>query len=76
MHVNIGKYMKDAFGEEYAGGHAALGAAQIPLGIFSGTKDKDALLKLCDEAVVKRFLRVVGFDNQKPFQVQRSLSKS
>ncbi len=76
VHVNIGKYMKDAFGEEYAGGHAALGAAQIPLGIFSGTKDKDALLKLCDEAVVKRFLRVVGFDNQKPFQVQRSLSKS
>jgi len=64
IHVNIGKYMKDAFGEEYAGGHPSLGAAQIPLGVFSGTKDNDALLKLCDEAVVKRFLSVVGFATQ------------
>ncbi len=64
MHVNIGKLMKDAFGEEYAGGHPSLGAAQIPLGVFSGTKDKEALLKLSDEAVVKRFLSVVGFNSQ------------
>lgn len=62
IRVNIGKVMKEAFGEENAGGHSALGAAQIPLGVFSGTRDKQTLLKLTDEAVVKRFLSVVGFD--------------
>jgi nanoRNase/pAp phosphatase (c-di-AMP/oligoRNAs hydrolase) len=64
IRVNIGKVMKEAFGEENAGGHSALGAAQIPLGVFSGTKDKQTLLKLTDEAIVKRFLSVVGFEPQ------------
>ncbi len=58
--VNIGKVMQDAFGEDKAGGHATLAGAQIPLGVFSGTKDKQTLLKLAEEAVVKRFLSVVG----------------
>jgi nanoRNase/pAp phosphatase (c-di-AMP/oligoRNAs hydrolase) len=58
--VNIGKVLQDAFGEDKAGGHATLAGAQIPLGVFSGTKDKQTLLKLAEEAVVKRFLSVVG----------------
>jgi nanoRNase/pAp phosphatase (c-di-AMP/oligoRNAs hydrolase) len=62
--VNIGNVMKDAFGEDKAGGHAMLAGAQIPLGVFSGTKDKQTLLKLAEEAVVKRFLSVVGIQKE------------
>jgi nanoRNase/pAp phosphatase (c-di-AMP/oligoRNAs hydrolase) len=59
--INIGKILADAFGHDKAGGHAGLAGAQIPLGVFSGTKDnKEPLLKLADEAVVKRFLTVIG----------------
>jgi len=58
--INIGKILADAFGPDKAGGHAMLAGAQIPLGVFSGTKDKQTLLKLADEAIVKRFLTVIG----------------
>jgi nanoRNase/pAp phosphatase (c-di-AMP/oligoRNAs hydrolase) len=58
--INIGKILADAFGSDKAGGHAMLAGAQIPLGVFSGTKDKQTLLKLADEAIVKRFLTVIG----------------
>ncbi len=58
--INLGKVMRDAYGDNMAGGHNELAGAQIPLGIFSGTKDKQTLLKLADDAVVKRFLSVVG----------------
>lgn len=62
--VNIGRLMQAAFGEEYAGGHATLGGAQIPLGVFSSTKDKQALMRLAEEAVLKRFLAVIGMEEQ------------
>ena len=62
--INIGKVMQDAFGEDKAGGHANLAGAQIPLGVFSGTKDKQTLLKLAEEAVVKRLLSVVGIQQE------------
>ncbi|MFZ3384211.1 MAG: DHH family phosphoesterase [Candidatus Methanoperedens sp.] len=62
--INIGKILSDAFGADKAGGHAMLAGAQIPLGVFSGTKDKQTLLKLAEEAVVKRFLTVVGMKKE------------
>ena len=62
--INVGKVMQDAFGEDKAGGHATLAGAQIPLGLFSGTKDKQTLLKLAEEAVVKRLLSVVGIQQE------------
>lgn len=62
--VNMGKVMQDAFGGDRAGGHAMLAGAQIPLGVFSGTKDKQTLLKLAEEAVVKRFFSVVGVQKE------------
>jgi nanoRNase/pAp phosphatase (c-di-AMP/oligoRNAs hydrolase) len=62
--INIGKILADAFGADKAGGHAMLAGAQIPLGVFSGTKDKQTLLKLAEEAVVKRFLTVVGIKKE------------
>ncbi|NJD03503.1 MAG: potassium transporter TrkA, partial [Ruminiclostridium sp.] len=62
--INIGKILTDAFGADKAGGHATLGGAQIPLGVFSGTKDMQTLLKLAEEAVVKRFLTVIGMQKE------------
>ncbi|MCK4938339.1 MAG: NAD-binding protein [Methanosarcinales archaeon] len=60
--VNIGVVMREAFGEEYGGGHATSAGAQIPLGVFSGTKDKHNLMKLVEEAVVKKLFEVIGVD--------------
>jgi len=60
IRVNLGEVMKKAFGEGYAGGHSNAAAAQIPLGVFSVAKDRQTLLKLVNESVVKRFLDVVG----------------
>lgn len=64
VRVNIGKVMQDSFGEDKAGGHAALAGAQIPLGVFGGTKDKQTLLKLAEEVVVKRLLSVIGIQKE------------
>jgi nanoRNase/pAp phosphatase (c-di-AMP/oligoRNAs hydrolase) len=60
--VNVGVVMREAFGEVYGGGHATSAGAQIPLGVFSGTKDKNTLMKLVDEAVVKKLFDVIGVD--------------
>jgi nanoRNase/pAp phosphatase (c-di-AMP/oligoRNAs hydrolase) len=57
IRVNIGDAFVHAFGEiGSAGGHATMAAAQLPLGIFSGIKDKDTLMLLAEDAVTKRFL--------------------
>ncbi|MBE0516724.1 MAG: NAD-binding protein [Methanophagales archaeon] len=60
IRVNIGDAFARAFGGiGSAGGHATMAAAQIPLGIFSGLKDKDAIMQLVDDAVSRRFLAVL-----------------
>lgn len=64
MRVNIGKVMQDAFGSDKAGGHAMLAGAQIPLGVFGGTKDKQTLIKLAEEVVVKQLLVVIGIQKE------------
>ncbi|MCQ1536884.1 potassium transporter TrkA [Methanosarcina sp. KYL-1] len=61
IRVNLGEIMRQAFGED-AGGHANAAGAQIPLGVFSSTKDRQTLLRLVNEAVVKRFLNAVGVE--------------
>ncbi|SNQ62923.1 conserved hypothetical protein [Candidatus Methanoperedens nitroreducens] len=60
VRINIGKVMQDAFGADKAGGHAMLAGAQIPLGVFGGTRDKQTLMKLAEEVVVKQILSVIG----------------
>lgn len=62
IRVNLGDVMKRAFGEEAGGGHATAAAAQIPLGVFSVSKDRQTLLRLVNEAVVKKFLAAVGVE--------------
>jgi nanoRNase/pAp phosphatase (c-di-AMP/oligoRNAs hydrolase) len=60
IRVNIGDAFARAFGGiGSAGGHATMAAAQIPLGIFSGLKDKEAIMQLVDDAVSRRFLAVL-----------------
>ncbi|MDW7731572.1 MAG: DHH family phosphoesterase [Methanolobus sp.] len=62
IRVNLGDVMKRAFGEDAGGGHANAAAAQIELGLFSSAKDRQTLLRLVNEAVVKRFLGAVGVE--------------
>ncbi len=62
VRVNVGEVMREAFGEEHGGGHATSAGAQIPLGVFSGTKDKHTLMKLVEEAIIKKLLDVIGVD--------------
>ncbi|MBN2111042.1 MAG: NAD-binding protein [Methanosarcinaceae archaeon] len=62
IRVNLGDVMKRAFGEDAGGGHANAAAAQIELGLFSAAKDRQTLLRLVNEAVVKRFLGAVGVE--------------
>ncbi|HUL62768.1 MAG TPA: DHH family phosphoesterase [Methanocella sp.] len=65
IRVNIGEVIQRAFGDiGSAGGHQRMAAAQIPLGIFMGIKDRATLLKLADEAVTRRFLAAVGVEEE------------
>lgn len=62
IRMNLGEVLKKAFGDAFAGGHSTAAAAQIPLGVFSDIKDRQTLLRLVDEAVVKKFLSAVGVE--------------
>ncbi|ASI98473.1 DHH family phosphoesterase [Thermococcus celer] len=60
VRVNIGKVMKEAFGDiGSGGGHSQSGGARIPLGIFKLAKDKNSLLKLAEEAITEKFLEAL-----------------
>jgi nanoRNase/pAp phosphatase (c-di-AMP/oligoRNAs hydrolase) len=60
VRVNLGDAFERAFGDiGSAGGHATMAATQIPLGIFSGLKDKGTIIQLVEDAVSKRFLSVM-----------------
>jgi nanoRNase/pAp phosphatase (c-di-AMP/oligoRNAs hydrolase) len=64
IRINIGDIVQKAFGEiGSAGGHQKTAAAQIPLGMYSGVKDKAILMKLTEEAVTRRFLSAVGMED-------------
>jgi len=64
IRINIGDVLQEAFKDfGSAGGHNGMAAAQIPLGVFSNVQDKDALIKLCEEAVTKNFLKTVGVED-------------
>ncbi len=64
VRVNIGEIMREAFGEEHGGGHSTSAGAQIPLGVFSGTKDKQTLMRLAEEAIVKMLFDVMGMEEK------------
>jgi nanoRNase/pAp phosphatase (c-di-AMP/oligoRNAs hydrolase) len=63
VRINLGEVMQMAFGDiGQAGGHAHAAAAKIPLGLFGSVKDRKTLLKLAEEAVADRFLKIVGLE--------------
>ena len=65
IRLNIGKVMSDAFGDiGSAGGHATIAAAQVPLGLFSGARDNQTLIDLSEDAIIKRFFRVIGVEKK------------
>ncbi len=67
VRINLGEVMQKAFGDiGQAGGHAHAAAAKIPLGLFGSVKDKKTLLKLAQEAVADRFLRILGIEKPRP----------
>lgn len=66
IRINLGEAMETAFGDiGEAGGHPTAAAAKINLGLFGDAKDKGLLLKLAEEAVTDRFLKVVGVEEKK-----------
>jgi nanoRNase/pAp phosphatase (c-di-AMP/oligoRNAs hydrolase) len=66
IRINLGEAMETAFGDiGDAGGHPTAAAARINLGLFGGAKDKESLLKLAEDAVTERFLKVVGIEEKK-----------
>ncbi len=63
IRLDIGSLFNTAFGNMgSAGGHSTAAAAQIPLGVFSGIRERDTLMKLADEAILKRFLSALGVE--------------
>ncbi|MDY6966316.1 MAG: DHH family phosphoesterase [Halobacteriota archaeon] len=65
IRLNIANVMSKAFGDiGSADGHATISGAQVPLGIFSDTNDKQALMELSEEAVLKRFFGVVCVEKE------------
>ena len=65
IRINLGDAMDKAFGDiGEAGGHPTAAAAKINLGLFGSSKDKESLLKLAEEAITDRFLKVVGIEEK------------
>jgi len=65
IRINLGDALKQAFGDiGEAGGHPTAAAAKINLGLFGSSKDKESLLKLAEEAITDRFLKVVGIEEK------------
>ena len=63
IRVNIGAIMSQAFGDiGSAGGHSNAAAAQIPLGVFTGVRDRTTLLHLVEEVVTRRFYSEIGVE--------------
>jgi nanoRNase/pAp phosphatase (c-di-AMP/oligoRNAs hydrolase) len=63
VRVNVGAVMSQAFGDiGSAGGHSNAGAAQIPLGVFTGVRDRTTLLHLVEEVVTRRFYAEIGVE--------------
>ena len=63
VRIHMGEVLRRAFGDVgSAGGHAHAAGAQIPLGIFGETSERDLLAKLITEAIKKRLLNAVGIE--------------
>ncbi|WP_202318558.1 DHH family phosphoesterase [Archaeoglobus neptunius] len=65
VRLHMGEVLRRAFGDVgSAGGHAHAAGAQIPLGIFGETSEKELLAKLITGAIKKRLLGAIGIEVQ------------
>lgn len=70
LRLNIGQAMAEAFGEiGEAGGHSTMGAANIPLSVFSMARNKDDLLELIIDPILRKFMKIVGVEEEEPNEV-------
>lgn len=65
VRINLGTVLAEAFGEiGDAGGHPNMAAAVIPLTVFSMVDDKEKLLSLVIDPILKRFENIVGLEKK------------
>ncbi len=65
IRLHLGNVMAEAFGSiGEAGGHATMAAAMIPLNYFTMVRNKEELLALIIDPILKRFTSIVGLDNE------------
>jgi nanoRNase/pAp phosphatase (c-di-AMP/oligoRNAs hydrolase) len=65
VRINLGTVLAEAFGEiGDAGGHPNMAAAVIPLTYFSMVDDKEKLLSLVIDPILKRFENIVGLEKK------------
>ncbi|MEN6519056.1 MAG: DHH family phosphoesterase [Methanospirillum sp.] len=65
VRINLGTVLAEAFGEiGDAGGHPNMAAAVIPLTYFSMVDDKEKLLSLVIDPILKRFDNIVGLEKK------------
>ncbi len=65
IRLHIGNVLSEAFGDiGEAGGHPNMAAAIIPLTFFSRAENKDHLLALIIEPVLRKFTDIVGLENE------------
>ncbi len=72
VRVNLGDVLEKAFGKQNAGGHAKMAGGQIKLGIFGNVDEKDALVRLAEDAVRKQILGVLGLDERRERDRERA----
>jgi nanoRNase/pAp phosphatase (c-di-AMP/oligoRNAs hydrolase)/precorrin-6B methylase 2 len=65
IRLHIGNVLAEAFaGMGDAGGHPNMAAATLPLSYFSRVEDKEELLRLVFEPILRRFTDLVGLENE------------
>jgi len=65
IRINLGSVLAEAFAEiGDAGGHPNMAAAIIPLSFFSIVEDKEKLLSLVIDPLLKRFENIVGLEKK------------
>ena len=65
IRLHIGNVLAEAFGDiGEAGGHPNMAAATIPLTFFSRAENKDDLLALIIDPVLRKFTDIVGLENE------------
>jgi nanoRNase/pAp phosphatase (c-di-AMP/oligoRNAs hydrolase) len=65
IRINLGAVLAEAFGEiGDAGGHPNMAAAVIPLSYFAMVEDKERLLSLIIDPILKKFENIVGLEKK------------